>query len=109
VHCLLDNERRQGFLELTPISAEQMLAQTPAGQPLRGWQFEAKRLSGDKARLNVRLRNPSRCSYSLPLPIDPESTLMRLWGWESKRTAVADDWEKSAPDGEYFPREGAES
>lgn len=91
VHVVVENERRQGFLELTPLSAESLLMQSEKGRPLRGYRFEIKRLAGDKARMHVRSTHPDPSPFGLPHHQDPQSTLMRLWGWEHRTHTRTDD------------------
>lgn len=80
---VVDNHRQtECFLELTPLAADQLIAQVGTGEPLRGQRLSMRRMSGDKARLKVTLlaHHTAVSKAELPRAKDPYATLVKLWG-----------------------------
>jgi hypothetical protein len=69
------------FLELTPDSFTQLCNLIGDRGNLRGLVITAKRGKGDKARLTISLQgNRDNEMDRYPAGIDPQETLMALWG-----------------------------
>lgn len=82
IHVIDNHKQKECFLELTPLSADQLLGQIGSGEPLRGQRLSVRRMAGDKARLKVSLlaHHTAVSSAELPLAKDPYKTLAKLWG-----------------------------
>jgi hypothetical protein len=76
-----DHERKEEcFLELTPLSAEQLLEQLGQLCGMRGSRCRVERMDGDKARLRVTLLGAGDHHGELPAEKSPLPTLSKLWG-----------------------------
>lgn len=82
LHVFDHTKKKEGFLELTPVSAESLLDQVGNDSPLRGERIQVIRGGGDKARLTVELLAAIKEGVVLPPEKDPEKTLRALWGIE---------------------------
>lgn len=83
LHVWDEGKAEECFLELTPVAADNLLAQVMQGEPLRGQRLKVERLKGNKARLRVTLLahyTALRVGRDLPPPKDPHNTLCKLWG-----------------------------
>ena len=76
--------RRLEFLEITAKAADSLKELAGEGNSLRGLRVKARRGKGDKARLAFSSL-PEWSQYTqakLPADVDPEKTLVRLWGMD---------------------------
>jgi hypothetical protein len=78
--CLNLENKHVEFCELTPLAAENLLAQVPKGQSLRGLRLTLERGKGDKARLKCIITGVALNQCDLPKEETPEKTLVALWG-----------------------------
>jgi hypothetical protein len=82
--------KREIFLELTPTTAENLLAQLPNGQDLRGLWIKCSRVNGQRqARIKVEIIEPPNSWPTMKMPLkDPRETLDLLWGLNDKQKAA---------------------
>lgn len=81
LHIYSHSHNREGFLELTPASAEQLELQCPDQGQYRGLRIDAKRSpGGNRGRLNLSILRRLEETSHLPPPKDPMKTLNFLWG-----------------------------
>jgi hypothetical protein len=91
LHCWNRQTGREAFAELTPLSAENLLAQVPDGAALRGLRLTLKRTAAKNGRLLVLL-DPG--VQAIPRGIeakDPCGVLCKLWGVTLRQGAGAKD------------------
>lgn len=93
VHAVNMHNRQEGFLELTPVAAQQLLEQAGRGNSLRGLQVQVQRGGGEKARLkiDVQFSRPLTSAEKLPEEKSPEITLNELWGRSGFRLRRPDE------------------
>lgn len=80
LHCWDYHEKREVFLELTPMAADAVLVQCGEGAPLRRNRIQMARGDGDNTRLKVTILSAVPLDVLLPEPKDPKKTLEKLWG-----------------------------
>jgi hypothetical protein len=80
LHAYCIEKRQDVFLELTPGSARALQEQLGAGESLRGQGLFVQRTKGNNGRLLIRVLNAHPDSAKLPPEIDPQASLMTLWG-----------------------------
>lgn len=73
------HNKRQCFLEITPLVAEQIVEQLGENVPFRGYRLKLKRGKGDKARIKVEVLAPLPSGPSLVDEKSPQKTLEKLW------------------------------
>lgn len=93
LHAVNMHNRQEGFLELTPIAAQQLLQQAGIASVLRGLQVQVQRGGGDKARMkiDVQYSRPLLSSDPIPEEKSPEVTLNELWGRSGFRLRRPED------------------
>jgi len=75
-------ERIEGFLEFTPVSANDLCAAVQRSQELRGVAFSVTRLNGAKAHLRVAVFSDFPVKMGeLPEVKSPYESVMRMWGF----------------------------
>jgi len=79
LHCYDHHNKRQCFLEITPIVAESIRDQIGEGQPWRGFRLKMKRGNGPKARIKVEVLAALPSGPQLVDERCPEETLLKLW------------------------------
>lgn len=79
LHAFEHEARRHIFFEITPYSANQILDQAGADNPLRGLRLVAVRGKGDKARVRCEVKAATQEPDALPAERDPLETLSKLW------------------------------
>lgn len=83
LHVVNQETRQLEFLEVTPLSADQLLEIVGRDQPLRGNRIHVRRGEGTKARLTITILAAATAinpGIVLPPGEDPSGTLRRLWG-----------------------------
>lgn len=86
LHVYSQGHRKYGFLECTPMAAEEILRQQPTDKNLRGLLLRMYRIGqSDKSRIRVELTKGVLDVASLAKGKDPEQTLRALWGWVTVR------------------------
>lgn len=84
LHCYCIEKKQEVFLELTPASANSLTDQLAVGELLRGQGLFVKRTKGDNGRLLIRVLNAHPDPKSLPQALDPQVSIMSLWGIRQK-------------------------
>jgi len=79
VHAYDHHNKRQCFLELTPIVAESVQKQLGDGQVWRGFRLRLKRGKGEKARVKVEVLGILSTGPELVDEKCPGETLEKLW------------------------------
>jgi len=85
LHVLEMSSRKQGFLEITPASAEMIRLQTVKGVSLRGNVLEAFRSDANNGRLKIVFKSVFPRPDELPEAIDPLPALKKLWGIDEQQ------------------------
>lgn len=87
LHVYFSERSEEGFLELTPIAADDLLLQVGGESELRGSRITVQRGGGDKSRLKVGImpRWKSYTGTDVPPEKDPEETLKKLWEFGAKK------------------------
>lgn len=80
IHVLEMSSKAEGFLEITPASAEMLQLQSVNPLSLRGTIFEAMRTSANNGRLKLIYKSVFPRLADLPAEKDPTEALKRLWG-----------------------------
>jgi len=80
LHCFCIEKKQEVFLELTPASAGSLLDQLATGELLRGQGIVVERTKGDNGRVLVRVCNTHPEPSKLPPALDPQTSLLALWG-----------------------------
>lgn len=81
-HCI--EKKQDVFLELTPASANSLRDQLGVGETLRGKCIFVNRTKGDNGRLLIRVMQGHLPSDALPPALDPQKSIMALWGIREK-------------------------
>lgn len=71
--------KRQCFLEITPVVAESIISQLGENVPFRGYRLKLKRGNGPKARVKVEVLAPLPSGPTLVEERSPKETLEKLW------------------------------
>lgn len=88
LHAYDHHNKRQCFLEITPLVAEGITQQLGEGQPLRGYRLKLKRGAGPKARVKVEVLAPLGGGPALVDEQFPEETLRKLWSMNADDEAI---------------------
>lgn len=86
LHCFCIEKKQEVFLELTPASAHSLLDQLAVGEVLRGQGIVVERTKGDNGRLLIRVCNSHPDPAKLPPALDPQVSLLSLWGIHPQAT-----------------------
>jgi hypothetical protein len=79
--CLPSNPREEGFLELTPLAAQNYLSQITPKEPMRGGVVLVGRMrKTNRSPLRIDVIARVEIPVGFPKPANPEATLLRLWG-----------------------------
>jgi hypothetical protein len=89
LHCYCTEDRQECFLELTPTSADAVMAQMADPSALRGSVVRVSRSAAGNGRLKVQMLTPVGDHIQLPREKDPRRSILKLWGVAEE---VADTW-----------------
>lgn len=101
LHSYCSEDRQECFLEVTPTSADAIMAQIDDPSLLRGCVIRVVRSAAGNGRLKVQMLTPVGDSIRLPKEKDPRRSILKLWGIADD---VADGW-LGVEEGENAPEE----
>jgi len=92
LHAINMANNEEGFLEVTPGGAKQLISQAGEGVSYRGLQIVGSRGNGEKTRQRIEVvyALPSSAGRALPEEKDPMVTLLELWGIKGFRLVAPD-------------------
>jgi len=95
IHCWSLHDQRHEILEITPATANCLLAQVGASQSLRGNRIVFKRVGGKTSKVQVQFELPWERYSQQPLPAarDVQASLWNVWKKALKAEGGCEDVE----------------